>query len=305
MARILRAFTLVELLVVITIIGILICLLLPAVQAAREAARRMKCGNNLKQMGLAVHNYANTWSEYFPPGSPAGFKHGLFSLMLPYLEQNAVYDLLDIYSSASHTQNDAANHQQRYTTIACYLCPSWPYPTSYSATSSAICQGALTTYQGVAGAYPSKGPVVSSYEGDIPKNGMFGWGFARAMGEVKDGLSNTLAIGEFTQIDVKAAGATNYAVPPGNVRPWIFGGYYTTGNPCLWASKVLGNPLNARLSRAADGIPFNYLPHSSFHPGGANFLLGDGSICFVADGIRFDVYRNLGTCDGGEQATVP
>ena len=302
-------FTLVELLVVITIIALLIALLLPAVQAARESARRMQCGNNLKQMGLAMHNYASTWSEYFPPGSPGGFKHGLFSLMLPYLEQTNVYDQLDL-SSTADTRNDTANHQQRYTSILCYLCPSWPYPTNYPSTTT-ITQypGALTTYQGVGGAYPTKGPITTSPEGNLPASGIFGWGFARAMGEVTDGLSNTLAIGEFTQIDVqKKAGVVSpydYSIPPGAVRPWIGGAYYSTGNPCLWSSKVLVYPLGARLSRTVDGIPYNYLPHGSFHPGGGSFLLGDGSVTFLTNTMNFDVYRSLGTCNGGERVELP
>ena len=299
------AFTLVELLVVITIIALLISLLLPAVQAAREAARRMQCGNNLKQMGLAVHNYASTWNECFPSGGSGNCKHALFSLMLPYLEQMPLYDQLDINSSASNTLNDPANHQQRYSIIRTYLCPSWPYPVNYAATTSAsiLYPGALTTYQGVAGAYPTQPPVTTSVNGDVPKNGMFGYGYARNLGEVSDGLSNTLAIGEFVQIDVTAvAAAVNYSTPPGNVRPWILGAH---GNGSLWASKVLVHPVNVRVNRVADGIPFNHLPHGSMHAGGTYFLLGDGSVSFVADGISFDVYQKLGTCAGGELAVLP
>ena len=299
-------FTLVELLVVITIIALLISLLLPAVQAAREAARRMQCGNNLKQMGLAIHNYANTWGEYFPPGSPGGGKHGLFSLMLPYLEQTLIYEQLDIGSSASNTWDDAANHQQRYTSIRGYLCPSWPYPVVYGATASVYSPGALTTYQGVAGAYPTKGNVIASAVGNIPTNGMFGLGLVRSMGEVTDGLSNTLAIGEFVQIDAKSQTiySPDFSVPPGNVRSWILAG---TDSPhaAFYAAKVLEHPVNAQVSRHADGIPFNYLPHGSFHPGGASFLLADGSVSFLSEGVKFDLYRNLGTCNGGEQANLP
>ena len=301
-----KGFTLVELLVVITLMALLIALLLPAVQAAREAARRMQCGNNFKQMGLAIHSYASTWNECFPPGSPGAFKHGLFSLMLPYLEQVAVYDQLDLASSASNTMDSTANHDQRYTAIRTYLCPSWPYPVNYPATAAKVqYPGALTTYQGVAGAYPDKDPAMTSVQGNIPKNGMFGWGFARAMGDVTDGLSQTLAMGEFVQIDVKPKSGSTWdcSIPPGNVRLWIGGGY--TSPPCLWASKVLVYPLGARVSRQADGIPFNYLPHGSFHAGGSYFLLGDGSVSFLSDGIGLEVYQSLGTCQGGETVILP
>ena len=90
------AFTLVELLVVIAIIGTLVALLLPAVQSAREAARRTQCSNNLRQMGLAMHTYASTYQERFPPGSRGKGIHGFFSIILPYIEQKAVYDRLTI-----------------------------------------------------------------------------------------------------------------------------------------------------------------------------------------------------------------
>lgn len=298
-------FTLVELLVVVTIIGLLVALLLPAVQAAREAARRMQCINHLKQMGLAMHNYAATWGEYFPPGNPGANKHGLFSLMLPHLEQAAVYDLLGSASVTTTTGSDSINHQQRYTSIRCYLCPSWPYPTNYSAASGILCPGAISTYQGIAGAYPTVAPYTeATLTGNIPKNGMFGWEFARSMGDVTDGLSNTLAIGEFVQIDVKSTSI--YHAPPGNVRPWIFGGGLGYGtSPATYSAKVLVYTINARVDRQADGILYNHLPMGSFHPGGSNFLLGDGSVTFLTDSVSLDLYRKLGTVAGGEAVTIP
>ncbi len=114
-----RAFTLVELLVVIAIIGILIALLLPAVQAAREAARRSQCTNNLKQIGLAIHDYMDVCRTHFPPGSPGRTRHGFFSLILPFLEQTSVYKDLTLSGSA-HSET------HRYTEIPGYVCPSYP-----------------------------------------------------------------------------------------------------------------------------------------------------------------------------------
>ena len=111
------AFTLVELLVVIAIIGILIALLLPAVQAAREAARRIQCTNNLKQMGLAMHNYLTAQPEYFPPGATGHYKHGLFTYLLPYMEQQPVFDTTD--RSLGH---DTHFDPHRYTEIQTYVC---------------------------------------------------------------------------------------------------------------------------------------------------------------------------------------
>ena len=182
-------FTLVELLVVITIIGILIALLLPAVQMAREAARRMQCTNNLKQLGLAMHNYATAMGGYFPVGSPRTDCHGLFSHMLPYIEMNSLYEQLDLKSTGpypTYYEPDAV----KSAIVQSYLCPSWPFPTMYPTmlgTSSATL-GAMTLYQGVGGAYPEEPPFVQSLGfGDMPKNGMFG-ALPRRLADVQDGL---------------------------------------------------------------------------------------------------------------------
>ena len=213
-------FTLVELLVVITIIGILVALLLPAVQVAREAARRMQCCNNLKQMGLAMHNYASARNGYFPPGSPGALKHGLFTHMLPFLEMQMLYDQLDL---TGKTPTDKEPHA--FDVVNGYVCPSWPHPVVYTLDASGAWPGAITTYQGVAGAYPNAQPyTASSGAGNIPKNGMFGWQLVRSVAEVKDGLSNTLAIGEFVEIDEKSSSVAVWSQVPGAVRPWILGG---------------------------------------------------------------------------------
>ncbi len=296
--RRLHGFTLVELLVVIAIIGILIGLLLPAVQTAREAARRMQCANNLKQMGLAMHNYATVHNSYFPPGSTGVFTHGLFTYMLPYLELQTLYDQLDLKCETYNTNSDP----RRFDIVSCYVCPSWPYSVVHQ---GSFPEGALTTYQGVSGAYPTVEPLESSpVGGDIPKNGIFGWAFVRSMAQVRDGLSNTLAMGEFVQIDSKAASASSawLAEPPGNVRPWIFGG---SGDVGLYASKVLVHAINAKVNRGTDNVRFNHLPMGSFHPGGANFLVGDSSVTFLSEGISLDTYQKLATVAGGEVAALP
>jgi prepilin-type N-terminal cleavage/methylation domain-containing protein/prepilin-type processing-associated H-X9-DG protein len=300
-------FTLVELLVVITIIGILVALLLPAVQAAREAARKIQCANNLKQMGLALHNYAAAWNGYVPPGSPGYPKHGLFTYMLPYLEQQALYDRLDI----AENKYDTFSEPHRFDVVSTYICPSWPYLSVYR--TGVSFPGALTLYQGVAGAYPGTPPVVDNGNGAVPNNGMFGWGgtvtgnvkgvFARRFADVTDGLSTTLAIGEFGEIDVKAD-STYYlcSIPPGNVRPWVCSSWT---NPLgLYASKVLVYAINTRVSRS-DGAAFNHLPMTSFHPGGANFLIADGSVVFLLETIQMDLYQKLGAVNDGKMAVMP
>jgi prepilin-type N-terminal cleavage/methylation domain-containing protein len=290
-------FTLVELLVVITIIGILIALLLPAVQAAREAARRLQCSNNLKQMGLAMHNYMAAQSGFFPPGSPGSARHGLFTYMLPFMELNSIYD--DIYARTKFN-SDPKTDPQRFTAISTYVCPSYPYPTLLKNYQPDM-DGALTTYQGVGGAYysDSEGYAGTASYGKIPRNGIFMWGRCRPVAEVTDGTSNTLAMGEFVQRD------NNGTIYASNVRAWILGGNFDPTNYVSYAFKVLQYQLNSPLQRDADGIPFNYLPMGSHHPGGANFLVADGGVQYLSDQIQFTVYRGLATCNRGEVVQVP
>ena len=317
-----RGFTLVELLVVIAIIGILIALLLPAVQSARESARLMQCGNNLKQMGLALHNYADTWNEQFPPGAVGYYRHALFTYMLPYLEQQALYDQLDLeeippYQSPNDcelSKGVTINDDNKYTQMSCYVCPSWPHPAVYRdmgllpGGTAPYRDGALTTYNGVAGAYPSETPYttgaddcrpkINAHWGNIPKNGMFGFGWCRRMASVTDGLSNTLTMAEFVQMDHDPTSI--YAAPPGNVRPWMLGSHSTAMQGC----KVVVDPINAQIDRQ-DGCPFNHLPFGSFHRGGMNALLGDASVRFLPETIDLELYKRLATANRGEIAEVP
>lgn len=303
-----HGFTLVELLVVITIIGILIALLLPAVQSAREAARRMQCTNNLKQMGLALHNYASVWNGTFPAGSTGNtvsgvFKcqQGLFTHMLPYLEQQSLYAKIDLTAFTDSTVNDVA----KYTVVPCYICPSWPYLSCYKQGNGAgMSVGALTLYQGVAGAATLPNTdVVDTDLGDWPKNGMFGPYYWRRLSDVRDGLSNTLAMGEFAHLN-----KTVYPTPPGSVRCWIASGWIFDNNKAhiaLMASKIVENRINAPVDQTDSSSAFNYLPFSSFHVGGANFVLGDGSVTFLNDNINFLLYQKIASVAGGEVVSVP
>jgi len=303
-----NAFTLVELLVVIAIIGVLVALLLPAVQAAREAARRMQCANNMKQMGLAIHNYASARSDLFPQGSPGPAMHGLFSLMLPYLEQQAVFDTLTLEYDQSTPEGDTYQELQRYTVIPAYICPSYADPPVIEAGAIDQMNGALSTYQGVAGTLRLElnEDFLESTWGDLPYNGTFGWLYQRKLSQIVDGLSNTFGIGEFIHRDVAIGG--QFSEPPGSVRPWILGAanaWVQGGNIGLYAAKVLEHPVNANVDRILDDVQFNHLPMGSFHPGGANFVMDDGSVHLVSDSIDFEVYKSLGTCDGGESVGLP
>ena len=293
-----HGFTLVELLVVIAIIGILIAMLLPAVQAAREAARRMQCCNNLKQLGLGMHNYASANKDYFPTGNTGQmyrWKPGLFVLLLPYIEQQDLYNRIDI-TGWNDTINDNEN---KYIPIKCYTCPTWPYPIVYRDMSPDWLNGAIVTYRGTSGAYPYVQPYETNTNGNIPQNGIFGMNWARRVAEVTDGLSNTIAMGEFNHFDATGG---SYCDPPGNLRPWILGSSYTMG---MYGSLVVESPINGYGTHSSADIPGHHLPFGSFHPGGMNALIADGSTTFIAEEIDMELYRQLATVNGGEPVSVP
>ena len=308
------AFTLVELLVVIAIIAVLMALLLPAVQGVRETARRMQCGNNLRQIGIAMAGYASQNGDLLPPGNTArrgsnDAYHGLFSHLLPFLEHMAIWDDLD---------PDAVNpagSKHRNTLVATYLCPSWPDGALFTShpTSLSYMNGAITTYQGCNGATIPGHPEVSSGFGNLPNNGLVRYGegaTAReatqaasvATASVRDGLSNTLSLMEFIHRD-QAYGVFKPA--PGNVRAWILSsnGAFSRG---LYASKVLRYAPNQWIDRTSDGTPFNHLPFGSFHAGGLLATMGDGSTRFVDDYVDLRVFRAAATANGQElDATIP
>lgn len=288
-----HGFTLVELLVVIAIIGILVALLLPAVQSAREAARRTQCTNNLKQMGVALHNFSSLHEE-FPPGTPGDITSttgqvGLFTYLLPFMEESTIYEGI----KEPHFWN--ADPPERHIIIETYICPSWPYPKSFSDSPYSTVNGALSTYQGISGADIGDGDVDTGSFGALPRNGTFGWGFRRKLRQITDGLSHTYAIGEFVQIDKDPS--SRYFDPPGNVRPWILS---SSPEVASYATKALELSLNLDIDRVEDGVPFNHLPIGSFHSGGAVFLMADSSVDFVADGINFVLYQARATVNGDE-----
>ena len=288
-------FTLVELLVVIAIIAMLVTLLLPAVQSAREAARRTQCINNLKQMGLACHNYASARGDVMPPGNPGNSLQGLFSYMLPYLEEQALFDTLDLDGVAHHIANEVRN-PARYTPIPAYGCTSYGETVFRSTELADYQKGAVTTYQGVGGAFTEfQEPVVTSSQyGDLPHNGMFGWEIQRKLRQVEDGLSKSLMIGEFVHRDENES---NFSLPPGNTRSWILG---ANGGIGSYVAKVVVLPPNIRIDRVADGVPFNHLPFGSSHDGVTNFVLGDGSVKSFADAVDFRLFQAMATVNGTE-----
>ena len=297
-----RAFTLVELLVVIAIIGILIAMLLPAVQAAREAARRMSCSNNMKQFGLGVHNYISSNDGMLPYGGARRDQMGLFTYLLPYMEYGALFDEanLDCYTM-DDVETSPTYNNVRYEEVSIYICPSYTGPHVHENKSN-LFNGAVLTYQGVAGTLRDgeKSTASSTSSGNIPLNGVFRWLEQVSVHEITDGTSNTLMFGEFVHRDwTPEAAFSDY---PGCVRAWSLGvvfryNYYSPGS---YAYKAVQHPINLRCDRDRDTVRFHHLPFGSAHPGGAQFTLADGSVTFLPDETDLDVLKSMSTVNGEE-----
>ncbi len=287
-------FTLVELLVVIAIIGILIGLLLPAVQSAREAARRMQCSNNLKQMGLALHAY-HTAVGCFPPGAMAissGDAPGLHVFLLPYLEQTAMAEQVDTAKSVYSSPNAALGRMR----LAMFECPS----ASSADDQLHPDQGYYTTnYAGIMGPGIEDNDRIdleSSQCGDIHTDGIFYPLSHTRIADIRDGTSNTLALGERTY----------------ELRVWTRGAYRTTSTACVSSTKNIVWPINSDpeklcYNNCSSGRTclFNDLYFASNHPGGAQFAAADGSVHFLSEQIDMGLYQRLTTRSEGKFAALP
>jgi len=293
-----KAFTLVELLVVIAIIGLLIALLLPAVQAARETARRMSCTNNLKQIGLALHMYHEVLKE-LPMGwigfdtNGDGYWHGepgwgWGSKILQYLEQRTLYEgAIDFNLPIT----DAANSKARRVPLRIYICPS-------GKSNSTFMLGPDDDESPIAGSYPTGGYQLSrsnylgvfgtndlhnACEGTGKKclgNGTFFLNDGVGFRDFSDGLSNTFVVGERSAKWVHST--------------WV--GVISGGDHA--PARVVGVATYPPNSEAAEAeYTHNF---SSFHPAGTNFLLGDGSVRMVPETIDQNVYRALCTRSKGD-----
>ena len=308
-------FTLVELLVVIAIIGILVALLLPAVQAARESARRTQCMNQMKQIGVALQLFAGANDPSFPRATPnvelPGYSRGIaqvgfFALILPYMEYQEVYDEIRFDVDWNAQENV---QPMRFQPIPDYVCPSWPHTLVATDPSAGPADrqhlGAIKTYKGVSGALRPGMTIDKEYitrgfgttrtacgHGNLPLNGVFGYDFGRKLKQVTDGLSKTYAVCEFSN-DFNPTRKTREM--PGTVRSWILGGNrFMAVYPVL----VMESPPNSYVDRT--GVPAMHLPMMSQHPGGVNMLYADGAVDFVIDDVDFCLYQNLSTVAGGE-----
>ena len=312
MLRTRSAFTLIELLVVIAIIGVLVGFLLPAVQQAREAARRMACTNNLKQFGLAMHSHHDAKKKlpagYVSPGVAAadssssetskGYAWGL--LILPYLEENTVFAAIDQSLEAAGTANETA---AAAALLNVYRCPTDAPPVTFEVTSGV---GNVTlpssNYAAILG---WNNVTTEAGQG----NGVFFRNSAIRFKHITDGLSKTICVGERKHIHEFfgqgpfAANTTWYAAVPGVSRNAGMAMMpMATEGP---GSLVLGHVGQSGMMAGKTPNHTNHIVHfSSSHYGGVVFLLCDGSTHFVADDISYELFKALGTRSFGDQVSL-
>ena len=332
LVRPVRGFTLIELLVVIAIIAVLIALLLPAVQAAREAARRSQCVNNLKQMGLALANYENSHSS-LPPGAivftypavdPLGIGtrgHTMFSFILPFLEQGNIGNSINFSVPPNTAPYNYMQSTAFLTKINTYICPSDLQQTQtttasgnvYSQSSYSGMSGRVDTNQFYYGVPPCCGASAPSIQGD----GVFMADYAYKLAQITDGLSNTIYVGEHSRFLNDPEPLMNWWNRYGNFVS--VNGEFRAQVVAMSVARINSNlqvpeidesgSLNT--ANSAPWGPFNWFYNPlywdggqhgfrSFHPGGANFVFGDGSVRFLKQTMNPPTYQALSTRASGE-----
>jgi prepilin-type N-terminal cleavage/methylation domain-containing protein/prepilin-type processing-associated H-X9-DG protein len=280
-----RAFTLVELLVVIAIIGILVALLLPAVQSAREAGRRTQCSNNLKQMALAFHNYHDTYRLFPNSAFDAGYSgNSCFVSILPFIEQGNISSLYDFTKGNSDPVNLAAVSMR----LDAYICPSAVFGRSVPISGCdandrapgtyAVCTGSTDPW--ATAEAPHNGAIVNTVSGRT------------GMNSITDGTSNTLLAGE---------------------SDWNYPDYMFSSGPCAgqqrWGFTYWSSPYplatgfatyNGFNHKKINGVSSRLACFRSDHPGGAQFALCDGSVRFVSETIPQSTLDALATRAAGD-----
>jgi prepilin-type N-terminal cleavage/methylation domain-containing protein/prepilin-type processing-associated H-X9-DG protein len=337
-------FTLIELLVVIAIISVLIALLLPAVQAAREAARRIQCTNNLKQMGLGLHNYEGIVGA-FPPSNIAGYFGGTYSYngfsvharILPFMEQGVAFNSINFF----YTHRTVQNSTVVGLALTCFLCPSDPNNGGLTAFPSGV-NARVPCYGFNEGDWFVWNALSTSGVNNGPNNrGVFGPNQCLRIAQFTDGTSQTLFAsdvkalnpfcqvgGQFSEAGLSSPTATEPSpaasplsvcseyttvaacntVPPGQGHTaWVDGNSQETGMTTAFPpntpaiNPTSGADLDIETVLVSKNQPvYGAITARSYHPGGVNSLLADGSVRFVKSTINGVIWRALGTPAGRE-----
>jgi len=314
-----RGFTLIELLVVIAIIAVLIALLLPAVQQAREAARRTQCKNNLKQIGLGLHNYHDTFNclmagivarENTAANTANGYGWTWHASLLPYLEQTGFYDAIQGLDGMGHENGNEAAGKPRWVAesggvLSVFWCPTQP---DVSMGSQKIISGTSIGYQtsnynGNMGTRIGNGnddcictgianlnDMKTKDWGCMNGNGVFYVNSRTRFGDVKDGLSNTIFVSEVPDTGGDAMGGFG----AGCDRRAIYSRGGDSNPPTEMTEALIAAEGNDPINGGAEEAS------GSWHTGGAHFCMGDGSVRFLSENMNMPTYQGLSTRKGGE-----
>ncbi|MHC2069866.1 DUF1559 family PulG-like putative transporter [Bremerella sp. T1] len=305
-----RGFTLVELLVVIAIIGVLIALLLPAVQQAREAARRMQCSNNMKQLGIAFHNYHDTYGRFMMGGTQPSVTYplGWVPRLFPFFEQGARYEAMEaLNKDYLMTRSPYRSHNQDnpiFGAVPNITCPSSPLGELASDQPGVgnfpyqNIQGGLH-YRGNGGSYDiSYNPAADSSRPGYSSSGIFYPESRTRFGDIVDGTTNTFLLGETSSAKDRSSSMTTGF---GGLKPWVWGYYrYNATDWLMIDHKMVQYPINYIGSFGTNSTPF-----SSYHPGGAMFVMCDGSVSFKAETMNLDILKAIATRQNGEVVATP
>ena len=302
-----RGFTLIELLVVIAIIAILIALLVPAVQKVREAAARTQCQNNLKQLGLALHNHHDTFKR-FPPGilrnqgaptaptpEAANRRYSWCTEVLPFIEQDNVQKLFNYTNFNANRGLTGNNATVSWRVIPTYVCPSDPLKNDAvdrsDATANPPRDWGLTCYGANAGR--------RSYRRNVQtQDGPFIHNVYRRFADITDGTSNTIFVGERNHRDV-----VFNSIPGEDLQEWGWWVFGAEGDVLLSAAQVINWKMPAPPTQANYDLRINVF--GSGHSQGANFALGDASVRFISDSLDLVTLQRLCMHQDGIPVNLP